>query len=336
MGEQTPDRLREFRSQYRAKAAPGLKLLVLLVVLTLAGFGGVFGLLLRGVTTKPESQARHSIAGAGLPAQTERDYAAYLAEREQPLAAIEAYQRYLTKASLDPNARANICYTMAKLAIKAEAYDVALTFLYQAEFLAPESELKDEIDKKVVLCLDKLGRRVDLRKELRKRTRLQRTAEDLEEGETVLAEFAGEIITDRDWALELEKLPAYMRDSVTTIDKKTEFLKNMVAQRLLVDKARRLELDQDPDVQERVARHLDAMIVQKLIEDEVASAVRVTPEDVERFYKAETERFTEPAKAVVRVGEADTAEAVQAFDVLPEATRTVRKGGAVPGVPGSE
>ncbi len=331
-GERTPERLREFRTQYASKRAPVSRLLVLQLLVLLAGFAGVFALL---VQSAEHGEPPVVAPGGGLSAEALREYAVYLAERQQPTAAIGVYRRYLDKAALEPTARAKVCYSMAKLAIDAEQFNEALKYLYQAEFLAPESDLKDEIDKKVVLCLDKLGRRVDLRKELRKRTTLERRAEDIEPGEIVLAEFAGEVITDRDLALETEKLPAYMRDSLNEPGKKAEFLKNLVAQRLLVDKARRLELGQDPEIQERMAKQLDVMMVQKLITDEVQSRIHITPEDVERFYKASIERFTEPEKAEVRVGQADTAEALQALEAFPEEPVTVRKGGRIPGVPES-
>ncbi|MDQ1257932.1 MAG: Peptidyl-prolyl cis-trans isomerase [Candidatus Hydrogenedentes bacterium] len=332
MSDPNSDRLQSFRAQYSApKTGPGRLAIVQLIVLV-AGFAGVFAILLRGGETPEPSQIA---SGGGLAAETQRDYAAYLAERQHPAAAIAAYQAYLDKATLDAPARAKVCYSMAKAAMDAQLYDDALTYFYQAEFLEPESELKDEIDKKVVTCLDKLGRQTDLRKELRKRTQIKRTPDDVKEGEKVLAEFAGEVITDRDLDIEIEKMPAYMRDSIDGPEKKADFLKNLVAQRLLLDKAQRLELDKTPEIQDQLTQQLDQLMVQKLITDEVDARISVTDEDVDRFYKAEPAKFTDPATVEVRVAKADTAEAVQAIETLPEKPVTVRKGGAIPGVPAS-
>lgn len=329
VSEETPERLKQFRAQYKAQKSLSSNM-GCLIVLLIVGFASVWGFL--GDIKKTVS-SKDAVSAGGLAPEQLREYAAYLAERQQPVAAIEAYQAYLDRATLEPEARANVCYSVAKLAIEAQRFEDALPYLYQAEFLAPESALKDEIDKKVVLCLDKLGRPVDLRKELRQRTRIQRTAADVAPGEVVLAEFAGEVITDRDLDVEIEKLPPYVRDSISGAEKRAEFLKNLVAQRLLVDKARRLELDQAPEVQEQLARQLDAMIVQQLISNEVQSRIAVTDEDVERFYKASPERFTEPATAEVRVARAASAEALEALQDFPEKTVTVRKGAAIAGVP---
>jgi parvulin-like peptidyl-prolyl isomerase len=73
------------------------------------------------------------------------------------------------------------------------------------------------------------------------------------------------------------------------------------------------------------------MIVQKLISDEVQANVKITPEDVERFYKAETDRFKEPASAEVRVAKADTEDGAKAIKDFPDKPVTVIKGGNVPG-----
>jgi len=333
MSDETPDRLRAFRAHYAPAKAPSNRMAVVQTVVLVAGFAGVFALLLgQAGQGAPGTDATRG----GLSARTARDLAVYLAERQHPIAAVAAYQAYLDREDLEPEARARVCYSMAKLAIDAEQFDTALTYLYQAEFLAPDSDLRAEIDKKVVLCLDRLGRGVDLRKALRKRTAVKRAAADVDPGETVLAEFGDEVITDRDLALEIEKLPPYMRDSIAGPEERAGFLKNLVAQRLLVDKARRLGLDEDPGVQAEMVAQLDAMIVRKLIADEVATRIHVTPEDVERFYNASIDRFTEPATAKVRIGRGDSAEAVQALEALPSVPVTVRQGRPIPGLPGSD
>ena len=325
MSEDTPERLKEFRAQNRPAAARTSKLAIAQLALLAAGFAVTIALVVRPAGAPPQSSS------GGLSPEKQREYAVRLEEKQQPVAAMSAYEEYMRMASLTPSERAKVCYNIAKLAIDAEKYDAALPYLYQSEFLDPNSDLKDEINKKVVLCLDKLGRTVDLRHELRKRTNVKRTAADMKPGETILAECAGEITTNRDLETEIEKLPPAARDTFNTPEKKVELLKNMVAERLLLDKARRLELDKTPEIQDQLGKQLDAMIVQKLISDEVRTAVNVTPEDAERFYKAEIDRFKEPASAEVRIAKADSEDGAKAIKDFPDKPVTVIKGGRVPG-----
>lgn len=329
MSGDTPERLKEFRAQYKTQSTGDRWPWVLLGV-TVAGFAAVVALLLVRPTPTNAPTATHA---AGMDAQSLREYAVYLTQKNEPGPAITVYRRYLDAADLSRKERATVCYSVAKLAIDAERYEDALPYLYEAEFLDPESELKGEIGQKVVLCLDKLGRSVDLRKELRKRTEVKRTAQDVGEDEAVLAEFAGEVLTDRDLDNEVEKLPQAVRDGLRTPEKKVELLKQMVAQRLLLDKARRLELDKDAEIQDQLVKQLDAMIVNKLIQNEVEAQIKVTPEDIERFYKAEPSLFTEPAKAEVVMASAPTEEEAKAATDFSAKPVTVRAGGPVPGAP---
>ena len=235
--------------------------------------------------------ARSTNQPGGLSPDRWRAYAVYLEGKDLPDEALYAYERYLEVASLSDVERAKVCYTMGALAADLGSYERALASLYQAEMLAPASDLKPEIDKKVVMCLERLGRTADLRRELRQRSDVHRSESDIGPGETVLAEYDDAVFTDRDLERELEALPAAARNHLSTGDAKIEFLRNVVAHRLLVDKAIRLELDRDPEIEAKLAEQRDALIVQKLIDDWMKDQPGPTPEDVERFYKAEPDRF---------------------------------------------
>jgi peptidyl-prolyl cis-trans isomerase C len=294
---------------------------------------GIAALYLRApVPAQHASAASGAHQSCGMAPEQCRDYAAYLEQKNMPVPALDAYRMYLNNAQLDADARAKTLYAMAKLAMDSEQHEKALAFLYEAEFLAPNSQLKPEIGQKIVTCLDKLGRSATLRRELRSRTIAKRTAADLKEGEVVLAEFGGDILTNQDLDRELEKLPVSARESFDKPEKRQDFLRNLVAERLLVDKARRLELDKNPEVQEQLAREADQLIVRKLIRDEVQAKVKVTPEDVERFYKAEYDRFTVPATAKVRIAKASSEDAAKALTEFTAEAVLVREKGGIPGI----
>jgi hypothetical protein len=78
---------------------------------------------------------------------------------------------------------------------------------------------------------------------------------------------------------------------------------------------------------------MDAMIVQKLIEDEVKKNVKVTPDDVQRFYDADHARFTDPATAEVQMADAETEDAAKAISEFKADAVKVRQGGPVSGAP---
>jgi len=244
-------------------------------------------------------------ARSGLSPEELRGLAAHLAEKEHLDAAVDTYEDYLRVADLQPADRARVCYTVANLALDLQNYDKALTLLYEADYLGAPDDIKAEVDKKIVQCLDRLGRTADLRKELRNRSNLTSAAE-VKDDDVVLAQFGDNVITADDLQAEIDKLPAYAQENFDSQEKKTELLKNIVAEKLLVEKARRLDLDKTPEIQEQLGKQLDAMIVRKLINDEVKSRVSITDEDVRRFYKAEPELFTVPLTRDLQIAQADS------------------------------
>jgi tetratricopeptide (TPR) repeat protein len=275
-----------------------LKPLLLVVVLVLGLWGA--DVFLRAAIADSTTQP------GGMSPDRWRAYAIYLEGKNLPEEALDAYERYLETASLTDAERANVCYSMGTLAADAGDYRGALASFYQAEMLASDSDLKPEIDKKVVWCLDQLGRTAELRRELRQRSDAQSTSPGTAPGDTVLAEYGDCTVTMSDLERELDRLPSAARAKMETVEARTEFLRNVVARRLLLEKALRLELDKDSEILDQLTKHRDALLVQTLIDRQLQDQVDPSPEDVERFYKAEPERF-----AVTSTGEVPPFEQVK-------------------------
>lgn len=239
---------------------------------------------------------------AGLAPEEQRQLAAFLAEKKAFEPALDVYDDFLAHARLGPQERAKVCFAAANVAIEAGADERALALLYQAEWLKPGGELQKEIDAKIMTCLERLGRSDDLRTALRERAQIGRARDTLQSGEAVLAELGDRVFTTRDLDAALEKLPPAARGALSAPEKKLELLKNLIAEHLLAEKARRQELDKDPQIQAMLSDQLDALMVRKLIQQEVQSKVQIAPGEVERYYEANRSRFTTPARATARVG----------------------------------
>ena len=295
MNESSQQRLDEFRAAYKnARPAAAGFVAWLQILVILVGFAGIVAiLLLRGTSGL--------LAGDGLAPEAQRQLAAYLAEKKAYAPALDAYDRYLAQAPIAPADRAKVCFAAAKVAMDGEQYERALALLYQAEWLKPAADLQKEIDAKVMACLELLGRATELRTELRERAQIGRAANEVKPDDVVLADLGDRMLTERDLDEALDKLPPAAREAMAAPEKKTELLKNMVAEYLLAEKARRQGLDKDPELQAMLSDQLDALMVRKLLHDEVQSKIQVTPQDVERFYKSEEARFVTAPSATVKM-----------------------------------
>lgn len=230
----------------------------------------------------------------GAPATDKaREYVGALVENQLYDEAAAEYERLLAAPDLDDNQRANLCLIVADM-YKDEAHDYAkaLTYYLRLKHLHPKSKLADEVGPQVVECLERLGRSLDAQIELAAQTELEPgKTKGAPEGKAVVARIGQREITYDDLEKEIRKLPDYLRSQFDAPEKKLEFLQSYLATELMYDKAKRLNLDKNPEIVEGAFQVKKSMMVQKLLEQEVQSAVKVTPEEVKLYYEAHKERY---------------------------------------------
>jgi len=327
MSGQTPERLQAFREDNASKHSGAKCAAVPLAAGMVLGISGML-IALYGLSFKFSGDS------SGLSADRMRELAVLYESKGMPAAAIESYTAYLDHASASDTQRGDVAYSIAKLSIGIGDYDQALKFLYRSELLTPDSTVVDERDQQIIHCLEQLGRTSDLSRELRRRTNASGGGV-ADPGAIVLAEFGSETITDRDLAEKIAEMPQQVRGSFATPEKKIELLRNLVAENLLLDEAFRLNLDEDEEVIAMMNATRDSLLVQKLMEEEVRSNIVITPQDVERYYKAERDRFTEPASARVLIANAETETEAAAITEFNGNPILVRKGEQLGGLQNS-
>ena len=328
--DETPERLREFRERFAERDADEqrtrvqrMTLVSMAVALAAIVVVGVYA------RTLPQSDSPVSFDAprGGLAPEDARKVAAYLAQKGMHEASLDAYEDYLDIAMLNPDERGNVCYAAAQVAIEGELYERALVFLYQAETIAPTSDLFAQIDSDIALCLDKLGRESDLRRELRGRTAENRD-ESKPDDSLVLAEVGNTTITERDLDMAIEELPPAARERFTNPEAREDLLRNLVAERALLDRALRLKLDEDPEVLDQLAQVRDRLVVRKLMRDEMGETAQVSDNDVKRYYEANKEAFKIPGRAAVKIARAEDME--QALHAKAGAPIAIVEGGRWP------
>ncbi len=235
--DQTPERLRAFRKD-RARA-PRLGLWASMLAAFAAG-ALVCAVGFRFASPEPTpAPAAHG----GLAPDRLRALAVHLERKNLPDRAIAVWTDYLAQAPLDDAERAGVCYSIARIAREHGDCDTALACLYQAEFLGIDEALRDDVSNEILECLERLGRNVDLRRELRARTNADDTPPP-DPDETVLASFDDKAVTLDDYERAVEELSDAERDRLATPEQREAFLRRLVAERLFEEtkRARRLTL----------------------------------------------------------------------------------------------
>jgi peptidyl-prolyl cis-trans isomerase C len=111
--------------------------------------------------------------------------------------------------------------------------------------------------------------------------------------EAVVARVNERAITAGEFQERLEEQPPFVRSRYATLEKKKEFLDNLIRFELLVQEARRQGLDKDPELQAT----LEKLMVQKLVRKQSeAGAGELSDAELRKYYDAHLSEFVRPER----------------------------------------
>lgn len=107
--------------------------------------------------------------------------------------------------------------------------------------------------------------------------------------ETILATFSGQTITLGEFNQLWEEVP---EDYKLQLDK-SMILDQMISEKLLIQEAKNMGLEEDNDVLEQIKKMTEQILVQVLMEREILDKVEVKDEDISEYYEQNKDSFTE-------------------------------------------
>lgn len=290
---------------------PVLLLSLMLLCLTISG-GALWILFQMGQTmgiftanSTPENSSR---------AENLKRFALVLTEKQLYLSAAESYEEYLNVASLDSTQQSKIYYQMGELYNQANQWEKALAHYYKSRSLAPEIDFANARDRKIVACFERLGRYQDAEYALSDATALNPEKATTSKNTEVLAKIQDEVITMGDLDAFIALLPKEEQQRFQETQHKKEFAQQYVANQVLLRKAKKMNLHEEPSVRLKLKFLSDELLLQEFFEREKQQQIRLEPLDIENYYKANQARFNEPAKA--RISQIQLATEAEATGLL--------------------
>ncbi len=215
--------------------------------------------------------------------------------------AIESYEKYLHSPRLSEQKKSNISYIIGNIYMdNLSDYKNAMASFVRAKVFSPEGGDASEINKKIVMCLERLGRSVDAEREMAKITTLEEekpsTSLSKEQG-IIIAKIGDRNITMAELNSELQKLPEYIKENYKEESQRLEFLKQYIAGELLYDSAKRSGFDDDKDLIQALYSVKKQLMVEKLLKEKVASGSKEPAKvDLNLYYEAHKDRYVEEEK----------------------------------------
>ena len=107
--------------------------------------------------------------------------------------------------------------------------------------------------------------------------------------ETILASFGGQTITLGEFNQLWEEVP---EDYKLELDKSMA-LDQMISEKLLIQEAKNMGLEEDSDVLEQIKKITEQILVQVLIEREILDKIKINDEEILEYYEQNKDSFTE-------------------------------------------
>ncbi|MCA9734179.1 MAG: hypothetical protein H6696_02385 [Deferribacteres bacterium] len=229
-----------------------------------------------------------------LPAETERDFANALYNRELYNQSINEYEYYLRSYNMDEQEQANISFIIGNIYFeRLKDYENALAYYLRIKQVYPGSNVADEANKRIVECLERLERSADAQQALEEATFVDPSKARKSRPGEVIATIGDREITTGDLEYEMKMLPPYMKSQIKDGANKLEFLRQYIATELLFDSARRQGLERDPEVTENAFQAKKTFMVQKLLQEELSKDVSLSEDDLRNYFQANLGKYTE-------------------------------------------
>lgn len=265
-------------------------------------------------------------AEPNLSKEQARNYANELYNRQLFKQSAVEYERYLNTYSLNENEQANISYTIGDIYFeRLRDYENALAYYIRIKYLHPKEELRQQVDQKIVACLERLERTEDAEQTLKESTSLEPGSVPKKRPGAVVARIGSREITQGDVDFELSQLPQSIRSQYDSKEKKIEFLNQYILTELLYKSAQNMGLDKDNEVIEAAFQAKKSIMVQKYLRDQIRKEVKIEPADVELYYKANKDKYVEKDKEgkVIREKSFEEVQQQAAQDLMVERQQDV-------------
>lgn len=223
-----------------------------------------------------------------------RELAATFLEQQLYKQAVQEYERYLAHADIPAEQQANILYTIGTTYLdQLHDYENALATFLRISNYYPQSRIAPKAESRMMKCYEELNRGFDAQRKLEQLTDLEKDEADQGSG-PVVAQIGDQTITMSQLQNEIAEMPEYMRRNLKTPEQQLEYLKNKVFRELLYDKAIRNEYHKKKEIREQIQEYEKQLLAQTILQEEVQNKINITPSDIDLYYKAHKEEFTQP------------------------------------------
>jgi hypothetical protein len=212
-----------------------------------------------------------------------RRLAALYEANELPGPASFNYERYLEKASLSAEEEARIHYLLGNIYFeKLLNHEGALAHYLAADDLSPSASWKTEAQKRIIACLEKLGRSQDAQRMLEAKTSL--LSKPTADSSPLVAKVGEHEIRLSELNDAISNMSPDIQARYQSPEGKRFILDQMIKERLLYDLAQRKGLTQDEGIKKQLEQYQRMYLANLAFQMEMESRIKISEEDLRKYY----------------------------------------------------
>ncbi|EKD68326.1 MAG: hypothetical protein ACD_47C00697G0002 [uncultured bacterium] len=230
-----------------------------------------------------------------------REFAAKLASQKLYHEAAAHIEKYLNDNLVAPEELEATQIYLADLYFENIGnFEKAMAAYLKVLYLFPASKYKNDIDRRVIECKDRLGRRLEAANDLEsikeKEKKPAGAPPATAENSLVVAKIGDLSITMADYLGELDSLFAGSGADISKPENRVRLLKEVIIRKVLLKIARAKRLDSDAQILKNLNSAKDKMMIDKLLNEEVFSKTAVDDMSMQLYYDAHKNEMRTPDK----------------------------------------
>ncbi|GEM_PF-1079064 len=230
-----------------------------------------------------------------------KTYAVKLADSELYSQAVAEYRRILDEYRLSDRDEGSILYQIGTIcAEKLHDPASAVSAFLQILQLHPNHPLIDDVNRKLIAQLDKMGKTRQAQSILQRSVSLGKPLESVGDTAKIVAKIGDRVITADEVEKALDELPAEVAGQFADKAARGRFLHDYVGQQLLFDAALRAGYDQRPEIVDQLESARKNVIIAAFFKDRIADRAEVSASDIEVYYKMHKSEFGDQPLEEVR------------------------------------
>lgn len=236
-----------------------------------------------------------------------RDFAAKLASQKLYHEAAAHIEKYLSDNLVAPEEVESTSIYLADLYFEhIHDYEKAMAAYLKVLFKFPATKYKNDLERRVIDCKDRLGRRLEAANDLEtinnrgaasKKTPAEAgSPAATDENSIVVAKIGETSVTMTDYLNELDSLFKQSQMDLSNPENRRKLLKDVIARKVLLKLANSKRFDTDAQILKKVNSAKEQIMIEKLLNEEVFSKTEVDEMSLKLYYDAHKNEMRTPDK----------------------------------------